>query len=50
MVNEHRDERKGERFKAKLRKKKNCQYMLNRKYQTENATSYKDKSITLTNL
>lgn len=47
MVNEHRDERKGERFKAKLRKKKYCQNVLHRKYQTENATSGKDNSVTL---
>ena len=40
----------GERFKAKLRKKKYCQYMLNRKYERENATSDKEKSIILTNL
>ena len=35
----------------KLNSEKKCsQYMPNRKYQTENATSDKDKSITLTNL
>ena len=42
-VNEHRDEQNGERFKAKLRKKKYCQYMLNRKYQTETSSSDKKK-------
>ena len=42
-VNQHSNEQNGERFKSKLRKKKYCQYMLNRKYQTENATSDKGK-------
>ena len=49
-VNEHSNEQNDERSKAKFRKKKYCQYMLNRKYQTENATSHKDRSIILTNL
>ena len=47
-VNEHNNEQDDERLKAKFRKKKYCQYMLNRKYQTENATS--DESITLMNV
>ena len=50
VVNEHSKEQNDERFKAKFRKKKYCQYMLNRTYQTENATSDKDRSIILTNL
>ena len=49
-VNERSNEEDDERFKAKFRKKKYHQYMLNRKYQTNNATSDKDKSIILTNL
>ena len=49
-VNEHSNEQNGQKFKAKFRKKKYCQCMLNRKYQTENATSDKDKSTKLTNL
>ena len=49
-VNESSNEQNDERFKAKFRKKKYCQYMLNRKYQTDNAMSDKDKSIILTNL
>ena len=36
--------------KLNAERKKNCQYMLNRKYQIENATSDKNKSIILTNL
>ena len=49
-VNEHSNEQNGERFKAKFRKKKYCQYLLNRKYQAENSMSDKVKSIILTNL
>ena len=49
-INEHSNEQNDERFKAKFRKKKYCQFMLNHKYQTENATSGKSKSIELTNL
>ena len=49
-VNERSNEEDDERFKAKFRKKKYRQYMLNRKYQTNNATSDKGKSIMLTNL
>ena len=49
-VNERSNEQNDERFKAKFRKKKYCQYMLKAKYQTDNATSDKDKSIILTNL
>ena len=43
-VNEHSNKQNDGRFKAKLEKKNHCQYMLNRKYQTENGTSDKDKS------
>ena len=51
VVNKHNNEQNGEIFEAKFRKKKYCQYVLNRKYQTENAMSDKDKSsIKLTNL
>ena len=44
-VNEHSNEQNEERFKGKFRKKKYCQYTLNRKYMTGNATSDKDKSM-----
>ena len=47
-VAEYSNEHNGERFKAKFRKKKYSQYMLlNRSYQTQNATE-KDKPIKLT--
>ena len=48
-VNEHSNEQNDEKFKGKFRKKKYCQYMLKCKYQVQNATSDKDKSIILTN-
>ena len=48
-VNERSNKQNDERFEAKFRKKKYYQYMLNRKYQTDNVSD-KDKSIILTNL
>ena len=46
-VNENSNEQNDEKFQAKFRKKKYCQYMLKCKYQAQNARSDKDKSITL---
>ena len=50
VVNEHSNEDNGERFKVKFRKKKYCQHVLNRQYQTENAMSDKDNPVKFTNL
>ena len=49
-VKEHSNKQNGERFKAKFRKRRYCQSMLNCKYQTENAPSGKGESIKLTDL
>lgn len=50
VVNEYSNEQNGERFKARFRKEKYYQNVLNHKYQEENTISDKDKSIELTNL